>query len=73
MKARKQGNSLTLTIPKKFNISEGQEFVAFKGRRGGIVYVPKKENIFDKAITEGRTIDFEDSFPNNEPLGNEMI
>jgi len=40
MKIRKHGHSLVITVPEKFGIKEGAEFVAFKGRRGGVIYVP---------------------------------
>lgn len=73
MKTRKQGNSLAITVPKKFGIKEGEEFVAFKGRRGGIIYVPKQEDIFEKAVREGQSLRFEDEFEGDNPVGREMI
>ncbi|API87827.1 hypothetical protein BKP56_00030 [Marinilactibacillus sp. 15R] len=72
MKARKQGNSLTLSIPKKFGVEEGQEFMAFKGRRGGVVYVPVQEDIFEKALEEGRSLRYEESLEEIKPVGREM-
>lgn len=50
MKARLMDNDLVLTIPKKFNISAGTEFVASKSENGSITYIPKQENIFKKAV-----------------------
>jgi len=40
MKSRKQDNSPVITVPEKFGIKEGEEFVAFEGRSGGIIYIP---------------------------------
>lgn len=46
MKVREQGNSLVVTVPKKFGIKPGTEVVAVKGRDGSFYYVPKMSNPF---------------------------
>jgi len=57
MKIRKQGHSLVITVPEKFGIKEGEEFEAFKGRRGGVIYVPKQEDIFEKSLEKSKVLD----------------
>ena len=41
VKDSKVGNSLTVTIPKKLGMTEGQEMVVYKGIDGVIVLAPK--------------------------------
>lgn len=46
MKARKQGNTLVLSIPTKLNVVEGTEYMVMKESDGSLVFTPKAENIF---------------------------
>ncbi|AKP68457.1 hypothetical protein ABM34_09900 [Companilactobacillus ginsenosidimutans] len=46
MKTRKQGNALVISIPSKFNIPEGIEYIAMKQDDGSLIFTPKSENIF---------------------------
>ncbi len=46
MKTRKQGNSLVISIPSKFKINEGVEYMAMKQNDGSLIFTPKSENIF---------------------------
>ncbi|GHP13820.1 hypothetical protein YK48G_12450 [Lentilactobacillus fungorum] len=46
MKVREQGNSLVVTVPKKFGIKSGTEVIAVKGRDGSFSYIPKTNNPF---------------------------
>jgi len=62
LKTRKQGNSLVIPVPEKFGIKEGKEFIAFKGRCGSVIYVPKQEDNFEKAVRKGQSLKFEDEF-----------
>ncbi|MGX7394531.1 type II toxin-antitoxin system PemI/MazE family antitoxin [Carnobacterium mobile] len=62
MKTRKQGNVIVLTVPAKFNLQPGQEYVALKGELGSITYVPKVNNIFENALENNETLRFEDEF-----------
>ncbi|WP_161879295.1 type II toxin-antitoxin system PemI/MazE family antitoxin [Alkalibacterium sp. MB6] len=73
MKARKQGNSMAITIPKKFEVREGQEFRAYRGRDGAIIFLPKERNIFEEALEKGESLRFEDAFEGDQPTGREMI
>lgn len=68
MKAIKQGNSIVLTVPTKFNIEPNQEFVAIKGEMGSITYVPKVENIFKEALDKNEDLRFEDEFEEDSQL-----
>ncbi|WP_082623431.1 type II toxin-antitoxin system PemI/MazE family antitoxin [Limosilactobacillus ingluviei] len=47
IKVRKVGNSVTLTIPKPFNISVGAQFKAKLQDDGSIVYRPEHRNPFE--------------------------
>lgn len=49
VKTRKQGNAVTVTVPKALGIEPGQEYVVIKGENGAFTYVPKLEDIFEKA------------------------
>lgn len=42
VKARNQGNSTVLTIPKNFNVSQGAEFTVTRQADGSILYQPKE-------------------------------
>ena len=61
MKARKQGNSLTLSILKSFNVREGKEFKAIKWDDGSITFVPEVNPDFSDLASERMTDLFEDS------------
>ncbi len=47
IKVRRVGNSVTLTIPKSFNISPGAKFKAELKDDSSIVYRPKHKNPFE--------------------------
>lgn len=49
IKARKQGNSIMITIPSSFGIKEGEEFFFIKKDNGAIIMIPKIEDPFKKA------------------------
>lgn len=59
VKARKQGNAVTITLASKFNIAEGQMFYISKEEDGTITLIPKIEDYFENAV-EGQYIDEED-------------
>lgn len=59
VKARKVGNSITVTIPKHLSIQEGTEFSVYKGVDGVIVLAPKLTNPFDGKTDLTMTDDFE--------------
>ncbi|AMV60358.1 Programmed cell death antitoxin MazE [Pediococcus damnosus] len=48
-KVRKLGNSVAITLPKKLNVSVGQEFIIVKKENGSITLIPKVENYFKNA------------------------
>ncbi|MQS52579.1 type II toxin-antitoxin system PemI/MazE family antitoxin [Companilactobacillus mishanensis] len=52
MKTRKQGNALVISIPSKFNIPEGVEYIAMKQEDGSLIFTPKSENIFNSNKSE---------------------
>lgn len=47
VKARKVGNSITITLPKELGVNIGEEFTLEKGRNNVIMLVPKMTNPFD--------------------------
>lgn len=47
VKARKVGNSITLTIPKEIEIDDGTEFTVEQRSDGALIYVPKHRNPFE--------------------------
>lgn len=49
IKARKQGNSIMITIPSSFGVKEGQEFFFIKKENGTIVMIPKVVDPFTTA------------------------
>lgn len=74
VKTRKQGNAITVTVPKSLNIEAGKEYVVVKGENGSFVYVPKVEDIFEKAETEGIDLRTENEWGDDlSPVGRELI
>ncbi|MGT2802635.1 hypothetical protein SAMN02910293_01522 [Streptococcus henryi] len=47
VKARKVGNSITVTLPKNLGVETGQEFLIEAGRNNVIMLVPKVPNPFN--------------------------
>ncbi|KLI77073.1 MULTISPECIES: type II toxin-antitoxin system PemI/MazE family antitoxin [Lacticaseibacillus] len=47
IKARKVGNSITLTVPKEIKVADGTEFTVEQRRDGAILYLPKHRNPFE--------------------------
>lgn len=47
VKARKIGHSISLTIPKSFNVQEGQSFEPQMNDDGSITFKPTHKNIFE--------------------------
>ncbi|EJN93601.1 type II toxin-antitoxin system PemI/MazE family antitoxin [Streptococcus ratti] len=59
VKARKVGNSMTVTIPKDLKVKEGTEFSVYRGVDGVIVLAPKLANPFDGKTDLAMSDDFE--------------
>lgn len=49
IKARKQGNSIMITIPSSFGVKEGEEFFLIKKDNRAITMIPKIEDHFENA------------------------
>lgn len=49
VKARKQGNSIMVTIPSALGIEAGEEFFVIKKDNGAISLIPKIKNPFENA------------------------
>jgi len=47
IKARKQGNSIMITIPSSFGVKEGEEFFFIKKENGSITMIPKIKDHFE--------------------------
>ncbi|MBO0411066.1 AbrB family transcriptional regulator [Enterococcus hulanensis] len=73
MKTRRQGNAIVLTVPTKFGIEENIDYIAVKGKNDSITFIKKKSNIFEEAFAKGETIDAGPKFPDDAPVGKEMI
>lgn len=73
MKTRRQGNAIVLTVPTKFGISENVEYIAVKGPDDSITFIKKEKNIFDEAAAKGEKLDATPGFPDDGPIGREMI
>lgn len=73
MKTRRQGNAIVLTVPTKFDIEENIEYVAVKGEDDSITFIKKKSNIFDEAASKGELIDAGEGFPEELPVGKELL
>ena len=59
VKARKVGNSMTVTIPKDLKVKEGTEFSVYRGIDNMIILAPKLANPFDGKTDLAMTDDFE--------------
>jgi len=51
-KTRQQGNEIVIDVPESLGIEAGQEYVVIKGEKGTFTYIPKLEDIFEKAEKE---------------------
>jgi len=72
VKTRKQGNAVMVTLAKKFNVSEGQEFYITQEKDGTISLIPKIEDYFAD-VKKGEFIDDEDELAQNfTPTGSEL-
>jgi len=60
VKARKVGNSITLAAPRELNVNVGEEFFAYKGVDGVIVYAPRIKNPFGELNSFPMKDDFEE-------------
>lgn len=73
VKTRKQGNAIMITLSKKFNVTEGQEFYITKEDDGTIALIPKVEDYFKNA-EQGQYVDEEDVIATNfTTKGQELI
>ncbi|MGY3778660.1 type II toxin-antitoxin system PemI/MazE family antitoxin [Isobaculum melis] len=59
VRARKQGNSIMVTLSSKLEVKEGQEFFYYKDKEGVISLIPKVLDYFEKA-EKGEFVDEED-------------
>lgn len=73
MKTVRQGNDILLTVPAKFGIPENVEYMASKGRNDSITFIKQSTNIFKDAVRRGEVLDAAPGFPEDEPIGREMI
>ena len=46
VKARKVGNSISISIPKQYQVKAGSKYVVYKSKNGGLIFTPKIENPF---------------------------
>ena len=52
VKTIKQGNTIVVTVPETLGVEPGKEYVVMKGEKGAFTYIPKLEDIFEKAEKE---------------------
>ncbi|MBO1086867.1 MULTISPECIES: type II toxin-antitoxin system PemI/MazE family antitoxin [Enterococcus] len=46
VKARKIGNSISISIPKQYQVEAGSKYVVYKSKNGGLIFTPQIENPF---------------------------
>jgi len=51
-KTRKQGNEVVIDVPGSLGIEPGKKYVVVKGEEGAFTYIPKLEDVFEKAEKE---------------------
>ncbi|MFD1125239.1 type II toxin-antitoxin system PemI/MazE family antitoxin [Lentilactobacillus raoultii] len=73
MKARKQGNTLVLSIPKQFNVAEGTEFMSMQGSDGSLIYTPKAPNIYQDPKYSKTNLRFVSQDMNDRLTGREEV
>ncbi|GAA0354209.1 AbrB family transcriptional regulator [Alkalibacterium iburiense] len=73
IKTRKQGNAITVTVPKSLNVEAGEEYIVIKGDGGAFTYIPKEKNIFHEAYERGVDLRVEDEIEEDYPLGRELL
>lgn len=73
MKTRRQGNAIVLTVPTKFGINENIDYLAVKGDDDSITFIKKQTNIFDAAAAAGKKINASSGFPDDKPIGKEIL
>ena len=73
VKTREQGDTVIVTVPKALGIDSGQEYVVMNGENGAFTYVPKLEDIFEKAERENLDLRPIDIWPDNAPMEREEI
>jgi len=72
VKARKQGNSIMVSLSSKFAVEEGQEFYLYRDSKGIISLIPKVDDYFADA-QPGEFIDEDDDLAKNySPKGDEV-
>ena len=64
IKARKQGNSIMVTIPSALGVKEGEEFYVIKKDNGAITLIPKVEDYFADALFKTSASKINKSLPN---------
>ncbi|MDC4249037.1 type II toxin-antitoxin system PemI/MazE family antitoxin [Enterococcus faecium] len=44
--ARRVGNSISLSIPKQYQVEAGTEYVTYQSKNGGLIFTPRIDNPF---------------------------
>lgn len=57
VKARRQGNSIVVTLASKLTVKEGQEFYYYKDDQGVISLIPKVDDLVFNYIPKGKELD----------------
>lgn len=70
-KARKQGNSIMITLPSSMNVSEGKEFFIYQKKNGNIILVPKITDPYVNAKKGDFNTELE--WEDYKPQGNEAV
>ena len=70
-KARKQGNSIMITIPSSMTVSEGEEFFIHQKKNGNIVLIPKVADPYANAKKGDFNTELE--WKDYKPHGNEIV
>jgi len=72
-KTRKQGNEVVIDVPESLGIEPGKEYIVIKGEEGAFTYIPKLEDIFEKAEKEDLDLRPTGVWFDDEPVGRESI
>jgi len=72
-KTRKHGNEVVIDVPESLGVELGQEYVVIKGEGGAFTYIPKLEDIFEKAEKEDLDLRPTGVCFDDEPVGRESI
>lgn len=73
VKTRKQGNSISITIPSEFNIPSGVSYEARLSARGELIFTPKHVQTIEFATSEQALLDMDNIFEAYDEVFTELV